>query len=129
MKPGRLKTVRVVLSLAFFGLTALAFLDLASVIPPWFSGGILYLQFIPSLLAFMHGAAIGAAGWLFVVALTVLFGRVYCSTVCPLGTLQDAIGFTAGEKAKISFQTSWKASLRHSGPSPRCCWSATAACC
>ena len=47
MKTGHLKTVRVVLSLGFFGLTALVFLDLASVIPPWFTGGILYLQFIP----------------------------------------------------------------------------------
>jgi ferredoxin len=104
MKTGHLKTVRVVLSLGFFGLTALVFLDLASVIPPWFTGGILYLQFIPSLLAFMHGAALGAAGWLFVAALTVLFGRIYCSTVCPLGTLQDAIGFSAGKRRKFHFR-------------------------
>ena len=104
MKLGHLKTARVVLSLVFFGLTAFVFLGLASVIPPAFTEGILYLQFVPSMLAFMHGAALGAAGWLFVAALTVFFGRVYCSTVCPLGTLQDAIGFTAGKRRRFHFR-------------------------
>ena len=104
MKLGHLKTARVCLSLAFFGLSALVFLDLASVIPPAFTGGILYLQFVPSLLAFTHGAVLGAAGWLFVAALTALFGRVYCSTVCPLGTLQDAIGFSAGKRRRFHFR-------------------------
>ncbi|MEZ5601746.1 MAG: 4Fe-4S binding protein [Candidatus Competibacteraceae bacterium] len=33
----------------------------------------------------------GAAGFLAVLALTLLFGRVYCSTICPLGTLQDIV--------------------------------------
>jgi ferredoxin len=101
LKLGHLKAARVALSLVFFGLTALVFLDLGAVSPPAFTGGILYLQFVPSLLAFVHGAALGAAGWLFVAALTVLFGRVYCSTVCPLGTLQDAIGFVAGKRRRF----------------------------
>jgi len=30
-------------------------------------------------------------GLLFVLVLTVLFGRVYCSTLCPLGILQDIV--------------------------------------
>lgn len=33
-----------------------------------------------------------AVGWLALwVVVTILFGRVYCSTICPLGTLQDVI--------------------------------------
>lgn len=34
----------------------------------------------------------GAAFWLFVwIIATVIYGRIYCSTVCPLGTLQDCV--------------------------------------
>jgi ferredoxin len=32
-----------------------------------------------------------ATGFVFVLILTLLFGRIYCSSVCPLGTLQDII--------------------------------------
>lgn len=40
-------------------------------------------QIIPALLA-------GAGGWLLLwAAATALAGRIYCSTACPLGTLQD----------------------------------------
>jgi len=104
LKPGHLKPVRVALSLVFFGLTALVFLDLGNVVPPSLTEGILYLQFVPSMLAFMHGAALGAAGWLVVAGLTVFFGRVYCSSVCPLGTLQDAVSFTAGKRRGHRFR-------------------------
>lgn len=41
------------------------------------------LQFLPALLALNVVAVIA------VLAVTLLFGRVYCSTVCPLGVLQD----------------------------------------
>jgi ferredoxin len=104
MKPGFLKAVRVAVCLVFFALTALVFLDLGNMIPPSFTGAIVYLQFVPSLLAFSHGAALGAGGFVFVVALTVLFGRVYCSSVCPLGTLQDAIGFASGTRKRFRFR-------------------------
>jgi polyferredoxin len=30
-----------------------------------------------------------------VLLLTILFGRIYCSTICPLGTFQDIIGFVS----------------------------------
>lgn len=106
--PGRLKAARVVVSLAFFGLTALVFLDLGNVIPPALTGGILYLQFVPSLLAFAHGVGLGAVGWLVVAALTVLFGRVYCSTICPLGTFQDMVGFSAGKRRGFHFSPAGK---------------------
>ena len=42
-------------------------------------------QFIPALLA-MNLAAL-----VFIVALTLLFGRIYCSTLCPLGVFQDIV--------------------------------------
>ncbi len=41
------------------------------------------LQFMPAAIAF---SLVVFVGWLIV---TLMFGRVYCSSVCPLGTLQD----------------------------------------
>lgn len=43
------------------------------------------IQLIPAALAF---SLVIFIGWLTV---TLLFGRIYCSTVCPLGTLQDIV--------------------------------------
>ncbi|MCM1006255.1 MAG: 4Fe-4S binding protein [Prevotella sp.] len=45
------------------------------------------LQISPALAAAGIGASVGAA-LLWLVA-TLLFGRIYCSSVCPAGTLQD----------------------------------------
>jgi Polyferredoxin len=100
MRPKHLKALRVGVSVMFFALIALVFLDFGNLIPPAFTRGLLYLQFIPSLLQFLNGAGLGLAGWVVVLALTAFFGRIYCSTVCPLGTLQDIIGFAARKRRK-----------------------------
>lgn len=96
----RLKTLRVGVALVFFTLTVLVFLDLHNRVAPPIAYGVLYLQFVPSLLQYFHTAAPGAAGCIVIVVLTVLFGRVYCSTICPLGTLQDIVGFAAARGRK-----------------------------
>ncbi|MFZ3049133.1 MAG: 4Fe-4S binding protein, partial [Desulfatirhabdiaceae bacterium] len=85
----RLKSFRVVVSVLFFALIAFLFLDFRHIVAPSVTGGLLYLQFVPSLLKFVNAAAVGAAGFIAVGVVTAFFGRVYCSTVCPLGTLQD----------------------------------------
>jgi ferredoxin len=38
---------------------------------------------------------LAAIGFLVTLVLTFVFGRVYCSSICPLGTLQDIISFGA----------------------------------
>ena len=96
----RLKSFRVGVSVLFFALIAFLFLDFRNIIAPSIAGGLLYLQFVPSLLKFVNAAALGTAGFIVIVIVTVLFGRVYCSTVCPLGTLQDVISFVARKKRK-----------------------------
>jgi len=93
MRLHRLKRIRVGVSLIFFILTALLFLDFRNMVAPSFGSTVLYLQFVPSLLKVLHAAALGATGFIAVLLFTVAFGRVYCSTVCPLGTLQDLTGF------------------------------------
>ncbi|MBA4312778.1 MAG: hypothetical protein C0417_09130 [Chlorobiaceae bacterium] len=40
---------------------------------------------------FFTSFGIAAAGIFFIIILTLLFGRVYCSTICPLGTFQDIV--------------------------------------
>ncbi|OGU59413.1 MAG: hypothetical protein A2V66_16130 [Ignavibacteria bacterium RBG_13_36_8] len=88
-----LKKFRVIISLLFFLFASVLFLDFSFSLPSKISGYVLYLQFIPSFVKFMNIFSITAAGFLVVVILTILFGRIYCSTICPLGTLQDFIGY------------------------------------
>ncbi len=52
---------------------------------------ILFLQFIPSSISFLSLAGLLSAGWIAVLAITILTGRIYCSTVCPLGFMMDAV--------------------------------------
>jgi ferredoxin len=94
----RLKRLRVAVSLAFLAATALLFLDFGNRLTG-FAPGVLFLQFVPSLLNYVETASLGAAGFVAVLLATLLFGRVYCSSVCPLGTLQDAVGLAARRRA------------------------------
>jgi ferredoxin-type protein NapF len=84
-----LKKIRVVVSLIFFIVTVFVFVDFTGLVATRLIRGLLYLQFIPSFLKFIDTLSIAAAGFLFILIMTIFFGRVYCSTVCPLGTLQD----------------------------------------
>jgi ferredoxin len=101
MKWKLLKKARVLVSLAFFLAIAFLFLDLSFSIPARFADDILFFQLIPSFLKFLSGGILSAAGFLFVMSLTLLFGRVYCSFLCPLGVFQDFFS-RAGHKRKKS---------------------------
>jgi hypothetical protein len=92
-----LKRVRVAVSLVFFVPACLVFLDLTGTIPPGMITGFLSLQFLPSLSSTIRRLGPPAFGLGAVLLLTLLFGRVYCSTICPLGTLQDIISRVAGK--------------------------------
>ncbi len=91
MKLMYLRKLRVYIALLFFVSVTFIFLDFTNLIPAASYKYFLYLQFIPSILKFINIYSVGAAGFLFVIVLTFLFGRVYCSTICPLGILQDLI--------------------------------------
>ncbi|MCK5740108.1 4Fe-4S binding protein [bacterium] len=86
-----LKTFRIVLALVFFTLVTYFFLDLYELIPVSWINAVLIFQFGPSLVKFIKVTGATAVGLLGVSILTLLFGRIYCSTLCPLGTLQDII--------------------------------------
>jgi ferredoxin len=91
-----LKKIRVVVSLVFFVSILFLFIDFTGLIRPRGIQSLLYLQFVPSLLKFLAAASVAVAGFLFITLLTFFFGRVYCSTLCPLGTLQDLFAWLAG---------------------------------
>ncbi|HSV88966.1 MAG TPA: 4Fe-4S binding protein [Bacteroidales bacterium] len=87
-----LKKVRIVVSLVVLCLLLILFLD----IKPDFLKGVadflMRLQLIPSIFRFLAlFFAVSGLGFLLVLVLTWLVGRVYCSSICPLGTLQDMI--------------------------------------
>ncbi len=53
---------------------------------------LLPLQVLPAFVRIIgEPAALFIAGIIFVTLITLIFGRVYCSFLCPLGTLQDLL--------------------------------------
>lgn len=83
---------RVLLSLLFLIAFTLIFIDIYGTLSLTLSG-LLKWQIIPSIL----GIGAGSLATLTVLLLiTLFFGRVYCSTLCPLGTFQDVVTRIAG---------------------------------
>jgi ferredoxin len=94
MKINSLKWVRVVLACLVFIPTILFFIDVFHLMPfAW--KAILHFQLVPALLSGMWGFVF------FIFVLTLLFGRIYCSVICPAGVLQDIFSrLTAGKKKR-----------------------------
>jgi polyferredoxin len=86
-----LKKLRVFVSIVFLLSISFIFLDSKETFPAWFRESFLFLQLIPSVIQFATIIGWLAFGFLVVIILTLLFGRVYCSFICPLGILQDII--------------------------------------
>jgi ferredoxin len=86
-----LKKIRVVVAIVVFVLAAAVFLDFTGHVPSALATVLGSLQLVPAFAKLFTGLTIASFGFLFVVLLTVAFGRVYCSTICPLGTLQDIV--------------------------------------
>ena len=103
MKLVYLKKVRVIISLTFFLALLLLFLDFGNILSPRYTNYFTFLQFIPSAIKFAGAVSLSAAGFILILALTFLFGRVYCSTICPLGTLQDFFAFLSRKIKKKKY--------------------------
>ena len=97
-----LKRIRQILAtLMFVGITLL-FLDFTGSLHHWL-GWMAKVQFLPALLAlnFVIVAAL--------LILTLIFGRLYCSVICPLGVMQDLIARLNRKRNKYSYSkaVSW----------------------
>ena len=105
-----LKKIRIILAAVFFICITLLFLDFTGTLHAWL-GWMAKIQFLPAMLA--ANVVVVAA----LILLTVLFGRVYCSVICPLGVMQDIISWLNGKirkKNRFRFRyTSEKKWLRY----------------
>ena len=88
-----LKKLRVALAVVFWVGITLLLLDFTGVLHHYL-GWMAKIQFLPAVLALNVGVIVG------LVLLTLVFGRVYCSIICPLGVFQDAVSHlgTRGKK-------------------------------
>ncbi len=91
-KNNLLRAVRVALATICFVAVNLLLLGASWRLNIWLSW-VAKIQFLPALMAL--DASILAA----LVVLTLIFGRMYCSVICPLGVMQDIFG-RLGKKAK-----------------------------
>jgi polyferredoxin len=94
-----LKKIRILLAvLSLMAVTAL-FLDFTGTVHPWV-GWLAKIQFLPALMAMHVGIVV------FLLVLTLVFGRIYCSVICPLGIFQDAVSWLGGKRKKNRFRYS-----------------------
>ena len=100
MQTNVLKTVRVILALLIFIPLLLTFCDFAGVLPQQLHG-LAHIQVVPAILTGSIGILIG------LFLLTFLFGRVYCSVICPLGILQDIITWFTRRGKKKNKKRRW----------------------
>lgn len=82
----KLSTVRKMLGILSFAAITLTFLDFAGIFPQSFFL-ITKIQLVPALLS----GAFLTVGVL--LLLTWIFGRIYCSVICPLGVYQDLVAW------------------------------------
>ena len=91
-----LKKIRTILAVVFFALITLLFLDFTGTLHHWLSW-MAKIQFLPAVLALNVGVIVA------LVVLTLVFGRIYCSVICPLGVLQDVLARLRRKKNKYGY--------------------------
>lgn len=111
LKGKTLKRIRIVIASVVLLWSTALFFDLHQWIPEEVFLPLRYLQFVPALqLAIaMAGGALIALGLMLVSAL--IFGRFYCSFLCPLGILQDVIAYL---RRKLRKKSRYKKQKPHS---------------
>ncbi|MBO6117401.1 MAG: 4Fe-4S binding protein [Bacteroidales bacterium] len=91
-----LKTIRITLGSICFALITLLLLDFTGTLRRYLTF-MAKIQFLPAVMALNAGVIIA------LIVLTLVFGRIYCSVICPLGVFQDAVSHIHGLKKKNRF--------------------------
>lgn len=91
-----LRRIRIFLAVIMVLMVTLLFLGLGPDINQW-AGWAAKIQFLPALLA-LNFVVVAA-----LIVITLLFGRIYCSVICPLGILQDIYSWLGGKFKKNRF--------------------------
>lgn len=92
-----LRKIRITLALIFFVGITLLFLDFTGTVHAWL-GWMAKIQFLPAVLALNVGVI------LLLAVLTLIFGRIYCSVICPLGVMQDIVSWISGKRKKTKYR-------------------------
>lgn len=100
-----LRKIRITLAVICFALITLLFLDFTGTLHAWF-GWLAKIQFLPAVLALNIGVVLA------LVVLTLLFGRVYCSVICPLGVMQDVVSWISGRRKKKKYRFSYSPAVK-----------------
>lgn len=91
-----MKRLRQILAAICFVSVTLLFLDFTGTVHQWL-GWMAKIQFLPAVFALNAGVI------LFLVLLTGIFGRLYCSVICPLGVFQDVMARLGHRKKKLPY--------------------------
>lgn len=96
-----LKRIRVVLAVFSIVALTLLFLDFTGFASAHW-GWMAKIQFMPAVMSF------NVLVIALLVAITLIFGRIYCSVICPLGIFQDFVSWlrtvAGGKKAKNRYR-------------------------
>ncbi len=91
-----LKKIRTILAAVCFLLVTLLFLDFTGTLHTWL-GWMAKIQFLPAVMA------LNLVVIVVLILLTLAFGRIYCSVICPLGVFQDLLARLRTKKNKYSY--------------------------
>ena len=97
-----LKKFRIGFSVTLFVLINLFFLDFAGFLPLGFHS-VTKIQLVPALLA------LNVEVLVILLVLSLVFGRVYCSFICPMGVYQDVVAWLSKKFTKKKKYTFSKA--------------------
>jgi ferredoxin len=96
-----LRRLRVCAAWAVFIAATLLLLDFTGALHAWL-GWIARVQLVPAVLA------VNIAALVVVAVVTLVFGRLYCSVLCPLGIMQDGVSWASGRGRTSRRKTSRK---------------------
>ena len=91
-----LRKIRICLQIITMTLVTLLLLGIGFQVHLW-AGWVAKIQFFPAILALSYGVLA------LLIASTFIFGRIYCSVVCPLGIMQDIFSWIGGKIKKSRF--------------------------
>ena len=91
-----LRKIRTILAAVVFVLITLLFLDFTGTLHHWLSW-LAKIQFLPAVMALNVVVVVA------LLVLTLVFGRIYCSIICPLGVFQDILARFHRKKNKYSY--------------------------
>lgn len=91
-----LRKIRTILAAVLFTLITLLFLDFTGTLHHWLSW-LSKIQFLPAVMALNVVVVVA------LIVLTLVFGRIYCSVICPLGVFQDVLARFNRKKNKYGY--------------------------